>query len=796
LFVCLLVFGAPSALATNCTSCTWNGTGTTPNWSNSANWVGANSPSTTDTLLAFPALTGCVSPDTCYASDNDITGLTTNQLTVEDNSPYIISGSPFTLGSGGLTGTTTSTAGPTSGPPDISNAITLGNPQPWSISAPTNGSGEVDVTGQVTGPTANTLAVSLSNGTLGLGSFGGPAIDDEVGAVTITTPSTFFGTLDLFRGTSLNGTNHNLISISNAGLLAEGGNTTGPLTLTGGGITIVPFSFGGTPATLTVNGGVTLSSSSFLSLAIFGSGSPPTAGTDYTQLTASGPVNLGGALLELSQQGGATSCPALHVGDVYTLVTTSGALTGTFTDPNTGNPIANGSTIQVPCFSGGAPSNVPMRINYTSNSVTATVVSGTTTTISASPSSSVTNQPVTLTATVTPSYGSSAPTGTVEFDNNGTAISGCSAQPVNSSGTATCTTSFAASSPPSLTAKYTPSSGSGFNPSTSSALSFAVSKDSTATGLSVSNTAPGEGQSVTYTATVVPAHSGSVNPTGTVQFSDNGTAISGCSAQPLSSSGTASCTTSYSSPGSHGITATYSGDGNFTGSVSSGQTVTVSNPAPPAISATTKPAAPVGTTTATLNGVVDTKGAAVTWQFQFGQSIAYNKATPIQTIAAGQSQPVAVSWKLIDLLPNTTYHFRLVAVTQASSSPVKSEGVDLTFTTKPTGKLLLTFNQLKVIGGFVFIPLKCQSRLACNGLFSITTKTMVGKRGHRHLATVLCSTKFFKIKAGKTVKFKTKVYTACLSLLKHAKGHRIKAQFTSRPRTGQLGIIKTIFLHF
>jgi hypothetical protein len=211
------------------------------------------------------------------------------------------------------------------------------------------------------------------------------------------------------------------------------------------------------------------------------------------------------------------------------------------------------------------------------------------------------------------------------------------------------------------------------------------------------------------------------------------------------------------------------------------------------ISAATQLAKPVSTTTATLNGTVGTGGAAVTWQFQFGINATYNKATPIQTIPAGKITPVAVAWKLIKLQPNTLYHFRLVAFTQPGTgqSPFTTYGQDLTVKTKPTGKLKANFSTLKLVGGYVYVPLGCQSKLPCNGRFSITIKAKVT---HKGTATVLCDTTFFKLKPGKTKKIKAKIYPACLTLRHHAQHHRTGAQFTSRPRTGQLGTIKNITL--
>jgi hypothetical protein len=75
----------------------------------------------------------------------------------------------------------------------------------------------------------------------------------------------------------------------------------------------------------------------------------------------------------------------------------------------------------------------------------------------------------------------------------------------------------------------------------------------------VSSTNPSVvGASVTFTATVAGS-----NPTGSVNFKDGATSISGCSAIALVGSGnskTAACSTSALSVATHSITAAYSGD--------------------------------------------------------------------------------------------------------------------------------------------------------------------------------------------------------------------------------------------
>jgi hypothetical protein len=183
--------------------------------------------------------------------------------------------------------------------------------------------------------------------------------------------------------------------------------------------------------------------------------------------------------------------------------------------------------------------------------------SSTTTTLASSANPSSVGQAVTYTATIGPATA----TGTVEFKDGGVAIAGCGAQAV-SSGNATCTTSgYTAAGSHSITAAY---SGDGdYLASSSSALTQEVGKAPVTTAVSSETTPSDVGQPVTYTATL-----SALAATGTVTFEEEGAPIIGCAAQNVGF-GTATCSVSgYPSAGSHSITATYSGDGNYTGSTS------------------------------------------------------------------------------------------------------------------------------------------------------------------------------------------------------------------------------------
>ena len=217
----------------------------------------------------------------------------------------------------------------------------------------------------------------------------------------------------------------------------------------------------------------------------------------------------------------------------------------------------------------------------------------TTTALLASPTAPVTNQGVTLIATVTSvTSGSTALWGAVTFEDSGGAIGGCANMPVVPSGpsaTVACSTSFAASAA-QLTAVFTPTTGSVLRGSVSPADGITVAPDSTATSLDVSRLV-NVGSSTTYTASVAPpaARPGPVEPTGSVEFLDGGQPIGPCAGLPVTN-GQATCTVTYTASGGHQITARYVGDANFTGS---------SSPTAP-VSAVPVPVGVAGTITSTM----------------------------------------------------------------------------------------------------------------------------------------------------------------------------------------------------
>ena len=190
---------------------------------------------------------------------------------------------------------------------------------------------------------------------------------------------------------------------------------------------------------------------------------------------------------------------------------------------------------------------------------------GTTTTVTSSSNPSVYGQSVTFTATVSASGFDNG--GTVTFSDGGTSLGTASlssgqatlaatASVINTLGTHTITASY--------------SGDTNFNGSSGSMLQMVTTAGTTTTVTSSTNPSV-YGQSVTFTATV--SASGFDNG-GTVTFSDGSTSL-GTVGLSGSSTATFSTTAMQLSGGTHTITASYSGDTNFTASSGSmTQTVT------------------------------------------------------------------------------------------------------------------------------------------------------------------------------------------------------------------------------
>lgn len=167
-------------------------------------------------------------------------------------------------------------------------------------------------------------------------------------------------------------------------------------------------------------------------------------------------------------------------------------------------------------------------------------------------------QSTTFTATVTPTSGGT-PTGTVTFTADGSNVLGAISL---SGGQAALSVSSLGAGNHSIVARY--SGDSAHQASASTALTQTVTVASTTTGITSSLNPAAVGQTITYTATVTSQYLGTVS--GSVLFKSG--------ANPLGSAtlvgGQAGINTSFSTPGTRSISATYVGDANNAGSKSLG----------------------------------------------------------------------------------------------------------------------------------------------------------------------------------------------------------------------------------
>jgi hypothetical protein len=252
----------------------------------------------------------------------------------------------------------------------------------------------------------------------------------------------------------------------------------------------------------------------------------------------------------------------------------------------------------------------------------------TTTSVDFSPSSPVSGQSVTFTATVAANApGTGTPTGSVTISDSGGTL--CSATlNEDAPDTASCSATYPDVTSDSVTASY----GGDTNFNSSSAMTtVTVGMASTSTALTVDPSTAVIGQTVTFTATVSALLPGTGTPSGTVTFSnaDGNTTICQATLNGLNPD-VASCTKSFSEPMSVTVKAAYGGDANFSTSsessslnvITASTTTTVTSSANPQLSgqpisftATVSPdapatatPAPTGSVTFTLSDPAPTKG--------------------------------------------------------------------------------------------------------------------------------------------------------------------------------------------
>ena len=170
----------------------------------------------------------------------------------------------------------------------------------------------------------------------------------------------------------------------------------------------------------------------------------------------------------------------------------------------------------------------------------------TTTALVSAPNPSDVNQFVLFTATVSGQYGGT-PTGQVTFTSDGSSIPECP-QPVklDNQQQATCNTQkLAGGVVHSIVAAYDPQLDINFSSSdnTKNPLQQMVGAGPTTTVLFSSLNPSVSGQTVTFNITVTPQFHNSISPGGTVDLTDSGVLVPGCTGVQVTA-GQATCSTS------------------------------------------------------------------------------------------------------------------------------------------------------------------------------------------------------------------------------------------------------------
>jgi len=364
LTLALLAPGTASAAA----DLTWSGEShTTEDWSEPINWSGASAPGADQSLgtLTFPRLArqACIEGrEPCYISFNDVSGLSAEQLSIDDQGEYFIGGRLLDLGAQGLSAT------PASGSSEAGGAVLL---LPLALTAPQRwldaGDGTVGDTellfapeAVLSGPAADSLTVELSDeGAFYLDN------DTNVGPLTIrganpAQAGVFNGYVGLLPA-EVNATDDQAVRLEHVLMIGRGG--TGPLQTEGATLDV---GGGAVPGDLAV-ASAQLDPASEAVFEITSTGT--SAGIDYSQITASGPVALESAHLRV--QVGGEACPTLTTGETFTLVTTSASLSGAFAGLPEGAELP--TQPRAVCGTATRELRVSYRETGTGQSVTATV---------------------------------------------------------------------------------------------------------------------------------------------------------------------------------------------------------------------------------------------------------------------------------------------------------------------------------------------------------------------------------------------------------------------------------------
>jgi hypothetical protein len=389
----VVVVGVTSASAAHAaTNFTWSGADTSGgSWSFGDNW-GGTSPSSGVGTLSFNDLGGSCdtgsSAAACYASVYDDGMLTAQGLTIDDNSPYVLSAQnletdQLTLdpasGTNGITATPS--ANGTGGPAQVLIPLFLQDAQTWEVDGGSLGSGALAVA-QAVG--AHQLNLDLRNGGTLYTTTLGPLEMDATGDGAIVLDQIPDGGSALTPQLPVEGTT---LSDGASLYIQTPDTTSGSITASGSETSqpVISVGAGESPdATLTVNGALTLDQWSNLYFDIDGG-----ASGGFSQLSVNGAVNLSDATIFLDQgwdnnDDSDPQCATLTPGGTFPVLRTYAGFDGdlTYLDADGGfdelGPGETSNPLPISIDGSGCPAATQTayaRLTYESQEIEATVVS-------------------------------------------------------------------------------------------------------------------------------------------------------------------------------------------------------------------------------------------------------------------------------------------------------------------------------------------------------------------------------------------------------------------------------------
>jgi hypothetical protein len=368
--LCLLTVSLSlgAAACAEAASFTWTGAAAASeeDWSAPANWEGAAPAAGSEVeSLVFPRLTSAAcaiepSHHPCYLGVNDASGLTAESLQIDDGDSYLMRGDELTLGKRGLS------ASPASGSSGLAGdylelPLHLSASQTWTVEGRSGGAlaeNGILLENALTGA-ASELTVDLRNASALI-----LANETEVGPTTIAGAEAAVTPLEnglvILEG-RLNSGDDQPLSLRDVALAGTG--EVGPLETHDA---LIDVGSGEEVAGRLEASNVELDSESIVGFEVSGADS---AQHGYSQLISRGPVQLNeayaGLFVHPPEGGGA--CPVLKPGETFTLVSTTGSLSGSFANAPEG-----GAEIPI-AFSRACPRTQTMRIVYDRTGATKTV---------------------------------------------------------------------------------------------------------------------------------------------------------------------------------------------------------------------------------------------------------------------------------------------------------------------------------------------------------------------------------------------------------------------------------------